>query len=316
MSRLAKQESGLTLVELLLVSTLMIVVLGATLTTFESFQTNSSVNTKQNEAQEEARRSIDYLARELRNLASPVNEDPESVKRAEPHDLIVQAVAANRPTGSLNVRNTHFVRYCYDEEASRVVRQRLTWTSAEPPAYPTDEACPAGGWETTEFAAWIVNGDRPLFTYTMTGSDLTTITEIHSSLYVDVNPGRRPAETTIATSVFLRNQNRVPVALFSIAPTADGKILLNGSESSDPEERSLRYFWYDDTAGGTGEACEGSGAPPGPCVGDGIVFEYDPPAFGDREMHLKVLDPANLVGEADAQSVCVPGGGETCEDPI
>jgi type II secretory pathway pseudopilin PulG len=313
-SRLARQESGLTLVELLLVSTLMIIVLGATLTTFESFQTNSSVNTKQNEAQEEARRSIDYLARELRNLASPTNEDPDSVKRAEPDDLIVQAVAATRPAGSLNLRNTHFVRYCYNAETSRVVRQRITWTTADPPAYPTDTACPAGGWQTTDFAAWIVNGDRPLFTYTMTGSDLTTITEIHSSLYVDVNPGRRPAETTIATSVFLRNQNRVPVAQFSIAPTADGKILLNGSESSDPEERSLRYFWYDETEGGTGDACDGMGAPAGPCVGDGIVFEYEPPAFGDRSMYLKVLDPANLVGTADSESVCVPGGGETCED--
>ena len=38
MSRLSREESGFTLVELLLVCTLMIVVLGATLTTFESFQ--------------------------------------------------------------------------------------------------------------------------------------------------------------------------------------------------------------------------------------------------------------------------------------
>lgn len=305
MSRVAKQESGFTLVEMLLVSTLMLVVLGATLTTFESFQKNVAVNTSQNEAQEEARRSVDYLARELRNLASPTNYDPDSVKRADQDDLIVQAVAATRPAGSDNLRNTHFVRYCYDEPSSRVVRQRLTWETEDPPAYPTGSDCPSGGWDATDFAANIVNEARPLFTYTWDGTDLTTITEVHSSLFVDVNPGKSPSETTISTSVFLRNQNRAPVASFSSAPTADGRILLNGSESADPEERSLRYFWYDADISTT-EPIEG---------GEGIVFEYDPPAFGYRRVFLRVLDPANLIGEAAPQTVCVPGGGETCDAP-
>jgi hypothetical protein len=122
---------------------------------------------------------------------------------------------------------------------------------------------------------------------------------------VDVNPARSPAETTISTSVFLRNQNRVPVAQFSAAPTADGKILLNGSESADPEERSLRYFWYDADVSTTTPIAGG----------EGIVFEYDPPAFGYRSVFLRVLDPANLVGEAAPETVCVPGGGETCDAP-
>jgi hypothetical protein len=135
----------------------------------------------------------------------------------------------------------------------------------------------------------------------MNGSDVTTITEIHTSLYVDVNPGKSPAETTLSTSVFLRNQNRAPVARFSAAPTANGHLLLNGSESSDPEERSLRYFWYD--------AAISSDEP----VGEGIVYEYHPPAVGYRDVFLRVLDPADLVGEAASQTVCVPGGGEDCD---
>src|SRR5688572_18754197 len=109
MSRFKREESGFTLIELLLVCTLMLVVMGATLTTFESFQKNTDINTRQNEAQEEARRSIDYLARELRNLASPTDYDPNSVKRAEAHDLIVQSVGADRPAGSENLRNTQYV---------------------------------------------------------------------------------------------------------------------------------------------------------------------------------------------------------------
>jgi type II secretory pathway pseudopilin PulG len=296
----AREESGFTLVELLLVCTLMLVVLGATLTTFDSFQKNTDVNARQNDAQQEARRSIDYLARELRNLASPVEGDPKSVKRAEDDDLIVQSVAPIREAGSLNERNTQFVRFCYNATTSRVIRQRLTWTDDVAPDYPSGSACPSTGWEFTDFAANVVNASRPVFTYTWDGVDLTTITEVHSSLWVDVNPGNPPAETTLATTVFLRNQNREPIALFSAAPTADGKILLNGSESSDPEERSLRYFWYDPAVSTTVPR------------GEGIVYEYEPPAFGDRQVYLKVLDPANLEGQADTETVCVPGGGITC----
>jgi type II secretory pathway pseudopilin PulG len=311
MNRLKREESGFTLVEVLLVCTLMLVVLGATLTTFESFQTNADVNTRQNEAQQEARRSIDDLARELRNLASPTDYDPHSVKRALDHDLIVQSVAGTRPAVTSNVRNTQYVRYCYDQAGSRVVRQRKRWTDAVAPAFPTGTACPSGGWEATDHAAGnVVNGARPLFTYTWNGADLTTITEVHTNLWVDINPGRSPIETSLSTSVFLRNQNRVPVARFSAAPTASGKILLNGSESQDPEERSLRYFWYSEGGGSGGAAC--AGAPSGPCIGSGMVFEYTPPAFGNRTVYLKVLDPADLVAEAAPKTVCVPGGTVTC----
>ena len=93
----------------------------------------------------------------------------------------------------------------------------------------------------------------------------------------------------------------MPVARFSAAPTADRKILLNGSESEDPEERSLRYFWYDADVGTTTPITGG----------EGIVTEYDPPALGYRSSILRVLDPANLVGQAAPETVCVPDGVRT-----
>lgn len=299
MSRLHHDQAGFTLVELLLVCVLMLIVLGATLTTFASFQSNSETNARQNDSQEEARRGIDALARELRNLASPTNEQPEAVKRAQAQDLIVQSVANTHPAGSLNSRSTQYVRYCYDSAQARVYRQRLTWTTATDPDYPAGTDCPASGWELTEFAVGdVVNDGRPLFTYN--SGALTNITEVSTTLYVDVNPGRRPVETTISTTVFLRNQNRVPIARFTAAPTAGGKILLNGSASEDPEERALRYFWYD------------------PAVsddiprGEGIVFEYTPPALGSRTVYLIVKDPADLENQAPDETVCVPGPGVTC----
>jgi type II secretory pathway component PulJ len=294
-SRLRQEQAGFTLIELLLVSVLIIVVLGATLTTFQSFQSSADVNARVNDAQDEARRGLDTLAKELRNLASPTNDQPQAVKRAAAQDVIVQSVAPIRPAGSLNTRNTQYVRYCYSATQARVYRQRLEWTTATEPAYPSATACPGAGWATTEFVAGnVVNNGRALFTYN--SFTLTAITEVGATLYVDVNPGRRPAETSIHSSVFLRNQNRVPIARFTAAASAGGKILLNGSESEDPEERALRYFWYDPAV---------STATP---RGEGIVYEYTPPAPGNRTVYLIVKDPADLESRAPSQTVCVPGG--------
>ena len=302
MSHAHADESGFTLIEVLVTSVLMVIVLGALLTTFNAFQSNAESNARQTDAQDEARQGIDRLARDLRNLASPANtsltsEQPQSVKRAGPQDLIVQSIAPVRPAGSLNTRNTRYVRYCYVQGTGLVYRLRLTWTTATDPSPPAATACPGTGWQTSEvMAAHVVNGTRALFTYN--SATLTNITEISTTLWLDANPARRPKETTIETRVFLRNQNRAPIARFSAAP-GSGAILLNGSDSEDPEGRGLRYFWYD------------AGVSTGP-VGEGIVFQYNPPAAGTRTVYLIVKDPADLANQAPNQTVCVPGQGVTC----
>jgi type II secretory pathway component PulJ len=304
-NRLIRDESGFTLVELLVTCVLMLVVLGATLTALESFQSNAETNVRQNDSQDEARRATDLLARDLRNLASPTDEEPLAIKRAEAQDLIVQSVAEVRPAGSLNQRNTQYVRYCYDAAEREVVRQRLTWTTHEDPPFPTATECSAaggGGWPITDAAAQdVVNDGRPLFTYNAT--DPFRITEIHTSLYVDVNPGRRPRETSLFTTVFLRNQNRRPVARFSAV--RDGtSIVLNGSDSEDPEERALYYEWYD------ADVLDADGRPT--MIGQGIVYVYTPATPGDHSVYLVVKDQADLSSEAPRQTVCVPGGTVTC----
>src|SRR6185312_10021811 len=61
-----RRQDGFTLVEVLIVSVLMIVVLGATLSVLNSFQRNISVNQKQNDAQDTARAGMDLMARDMR----------------------------------------------------------------------------------------------------------------------------------------------------------------------------------------------------------------------------------------------------------
>lgn len=291
-----RAERGVTLVELLVVITLFGVVMGATLTTFTQFERTTAVNQLQNDAQDQVRFGIAGLARELRNLASPTDELPEAVVRASASDLVFQSVSSTA---------TRRVRYCLATGTERIWRQVQLAPFSTP-----STSCPDTSWGSERAAVeHVVNGSRPVFTYNST--ELTAITEVGASLWVDINPGTAPDEVALQTSVFLRNQNRSPIARFTVA-VSGSTLVLNGSDSDDPEGKALEYYWYD--AAQPGNLCGTLPAevPQTGCVGTGIVFNYAPPAFGTRTVGLVVRDPAGLTHEADEESVCVPGGGVSC----
>ena len=314
MRKRAAQEAGFTLVELLVAMTLMLVVLGATLTAFNGFERNNAVNQRQNDSQEEARSALDSVARELRNLASPTDELPHAVERATASDIIFLSVARTKPAGSTNARNTQRVRYCLDDSARALWRQEQRWTGAAGPAMPTPTACPAtptpGGWDTKAVAAEnVVNGTRPVFGYNATA--LNSITEIRASLFADATPARLPGEVELETSVFLRNQNRAPTARFTAA-VSGLSILLNGSGSADPEQKPLEYYWYDEDVSSNGCGQLPPEVPQTGCVGKGIVFSYSPSPLGLKHVYLVVRDPAGLTHTAATQDVCVIGVLTVC----
>lgn len=295
MARLG-EEQGMTLIELLMASVLMLVVLGATLTTFNNFERNVKTNEQQNEAQEQARRGMDLMARDLRNLASPTPNLPQAVDRHEGSDVIFQSEGKDKPAGSLNAQNTVRVRYCMDDAGDTLYRQIQTWTSAFPPDMPSATACPGPGWTTTiPVAENVVNDERPLFSYN--SADPTGITEVSARVFVDVDPERSPTEVSLQSSVFLRNQNRAPTASFSWASMPGGNVFLNASESSDPEEKALTFEWFD-----MADAQKK--------IGEGIVLTYTPPAAGWRDIKLVVTD-ASLEATA-TENVCANGTGVVC----
>lgn len=310
MRRALAEERGFTLVEVLTASVLMIVVLGATLSAFNAFELNSERNQRQNDAQDQARQAMGSLAKELRNLASPTNERPKALERAEPADVVFLSVAPVRPTGSFNERNTRRVRFCLKPTSRELWRQEQNWTGATTPDVSSDAACPGEGWTSERVVAQgVVNEDRPVFSYN--AGELTSITEVAAKLFVDANPGTSPKETTLDSAVFLRNQNRAPAARFS-ADLNGTTIVLNGSQSTDPEGKALEYYWYDEAV--TTNECptipedvSGTG-----CVGTGIILSYGPLPPGSRKLHLVVSDPAGLASTAETQTVCVPGAGVTC----
>jgi type II secretory pathway pseudopilin PulG len=284
-------EEGFTLVEVLIAAVLMIIVLGATLTALTSFQKNTATNQRQNDGQDQARSTLDLIARDLRNLASPVLERPEAIDRNLPLDLIVQS--EGRGTGgSLNARNTMRVRFCLGPDR-KLYRMTQTWTTAAIPNAPAATVCPGTGWTTsTVVAENVVNGTRPIFTYNAVG--LQDITEVSATLFVDVNPGTTPAETQLETSVYLRNQNRAPTALFSVE-VVNTSILLNASESTDPEEKAMIYSWKIDNV----------------AAGSGILLTK-PVTAGNHTVRLDVSDGVLLDDETHTICVPAPAQGVNC----
>ena len=276
-------DEGFTLVEVLIAAVLMIIVLGATLTALTSFQKNTATNQRQNDGQDQARSTLDLIARDLRNLASPVLERPEAIDRNLPLDLIVQS--EGRGTGgSLNARNTMRVRFCLAPDG-KLYRSIQTWTTAAIPNAPATTDCPGTGWTTnTVVAENVVNDTRPIFTYNAVG--LQDITEVSTTLFVDVNPGTSPAETGLESSVYLRNQNRAPTALFSVE-AVNTSILLNASESTDPEEKAMIYSWKIDNV----------------AAGSGILLTK-PVTAGNHTVRLDVSD--GVLTDDETHTICVP----------
>jgi prepilin-type N-terminal cleavage/methylation domain-containing protein len=295
-----RRQDGFTLVEVLIVSVLMLVVLGATLTTFNSFQQSVSVNEKQNDAQDTTRNAMDLMARDLRNLASPSTEQPLALDLNEAQQIIFQSEGRTMPAGSLNIANTNRVRYCLDTSTGNFYRQIQTWTTAAFPAVPDSSSCPGTAWPSTKLVAdHVVNDTRPIFTYN--AGDPRDVTEVTAALYVDVNPNRSPTESTLQTAVYLRNQNREPNAVFSLAlANAGTAIIMNASESTDPEEKPLSFTWFIDGAQAVGE-------------GANDVVHTAQVAAGTHTVKVTVSD-GPLSDTSDTQSICVPAPaqGVTC----
>lgn len=327
MTRL-RHESGVTLIELLVSMSLSLFILGATLTAFESLQDEHRTTAEHNDAADVARTSIDRLARDLRNLASPTalrnarENRPRAVELAEADDLVFRIVDETAPpAGTQNAANVMRVRYCLDtSNTGNQVLWSMTqrWTTATPPpTFPDTSACPGGGWaEQRRLSTNLVNVrpgvSRPVFTYDST--QVEQIARVRAELFVDPTPTRRPTEARLATGVILRNQNRFPEAVFTqtivrseLAPDGTRLTVINldASASTDNEGQPLRYCWFVDPPVPTPDCpppppSDGSTppAPPASFIGEGVVLSHRMRP-GAHRIVLQVEDPAGLRDEAE-----------------
>jgi prepilin-type N-terminal cleavage/methylation domain-containing protein len=302
----AAEEHGFTLVELLVAMALAMIVFGATLTAFDVFQTNNRFDLLRNEAQDNARNAIDRLARELRNVAAPSTKEagaleqavtPAEEKEGKPASIIFQTISSSTPKGA-NTTNAMRVRYCLNDSTPSneiLYRQAQTWETEVAPALPSAknlEKCPdeAGDFQsTTQLVRYITNKNggqsRALFAYG-SASEVSKIVTVEPTLYLNVNPSQplHPGETQLTSGITLRNANRQPVAAFT-ATEKNGHILLNASESTDPDGLALTYKWS-----------EGTTEEETPIASTSQQYET-PTALVSKSVHtfwLKVTDPGGL----------------------
>jgi type II secretory pathway pseudopilin PulG len=292
MSRLRTDQAGFQLVELMVSSTLFILILGAALTSFGTMESKAGLNAKLQDTQQQARQTVMILARQLRNLAGPDESQPgafdpgtASFSPAGPYDIVFKTVDPNGPNAGLNPTNVERMRYCLDSgNPAKLWQQTQTWTTATAPAVPSTTSCPDPSWPgTSRVVATFVNNrysgqNRPVFLYDST--DPSAIHTVRVNLWIDVNPGKPPAETNLQSGVFLRNQNQAPNASFQWSPGGAGHVVLNGSASDDPEGQQLSYTWKEGTTK----------------LGTGIVFDWGPASTGTHTITLEVRDPAGLLG--------------------
>jgi hypothetical protein len=212
---------------------------------------------------------------------------------------VFQTVDATKANGSANDRNIKRVRYCLGPSSggkATLYSQQQTWTAPNPPpTFPSTASCPSSAWP-TQFALStnVVSREqgKPIFTYNATES--TSVTSVGAELYVDIDPSRSPSATKLSSGVFLRNQNRAPVASFTATYTGTGRrVLLNGSASEDPEGHALEHFdWY--RAGSDTK------------IASGIVAYWEATQAGTYSFELRVRDHAGLEGKATSGGVSVP----------
>jgi len=329
--RRLRDERGMTLIEVLVAATLMLIVLGATMTLLTANSRQQRLIDEHNDAQQQVRVSLDRMARELRNLASPadlsaaavlsgVGTLPRSVERNLPYDLVFQTVADQRAAGSANATNVTRRRYCLDAtdpEQGRLWQQRQTWNTAVAPAVPASTACPGAGWDAgadrliaTSVANRAGGLERPLFRYAGEAGAIgatdeasrADISRVRADLHVDPTPGRSPRASHLSTALFLRNQNREPTAAFTITglnPTT--RLLdLNGTASEDPEGQLLDYqFYYDPPTPLPDCAVE---SPDASCILPASPrLQFTVPAAGSHRYVLKVTDPSGLAGATEQE---------------
>jgi type II secretory pathway pseudopilin PulG len=295
-AHLTDERGQMSLIELLVAMTIFIGVLGATLFTFQNFDTLQRRDVSRAASQDSARTSVDRLARDLRNLASPTIEKPQAVDKATAYDLIFQTVDPIGPNTGSNSANIKRVRWCLDSSNpanEKLYMQEQTWVTLDTPVLPANSTCPSSGWTTTSVLVSSLTNNfagqsRPLFAYDST--TLTAVREIHVDLYSDLDPAKTPNETHITTGVFLRNQNAAPVASFTYALNGSTAIVLNGSQSYDPEGDALNYSWLDG----------------GKKVGTGVTFSLPVTSKSSHSIQLQVFDPSGLEGDSTTTSISVP----------
>ena len=294
-----RDEQGFTLVEVLVAVVMTVVVFGAALTALIAFQHNTTNGILRNEAQDHARNALDRLARGLRSVAAPTTKFSGALEEAAPYSITFQTIDSEKTAGGSNTTNAMRVRYCLNDSTptNEVLWQQVErWTTAEAPTLVSSSECPdrtAGRWDaSSRLASNITNriGGQNRAAFTYSAGSTPQIVAVESKLYIDLKPGSQPGESELTTATSLRNANRPPIVSFTATKiNGRNRVLLNGSESRDPEGLALTYKWK-----------EGSTVLPSTAQ----QYETGELSAGSHTFTLEVTDPGGLASST-SQTVSI-----------
>lgn len=302
----SRTEHGFSLIEVLVALALSLVVIGAAMTLLVVTVHGQDASQKRNDAQDRARLAIDLIARQLRNVASPLSS-PKLIERNSSNDLVFQTIAS--PSGS-NSTGAERVRYCIPNDTPSgsassevLIGQTQTWTtSTAPSSIPwSTSSCPDTATSDstantyTRVVPYVTNRyqqrtDRPAFSYYAsdgtTPSDVSQITNVSVDLFVNPTPSVANAEAELKSEVYLRNQLQSPAASFTYTDTGSGGVLLNGGSSYSPDGQYLTYSW----------SCSGTCPRSSMLTGATDALVDWTPGAGTYSVTLTVTDPTGLTG--------------------
>jgi type II secretory pathway pseudopilin PulG len=324
MTRATARDDGFSLIELLLASTLALLIFGATLTAWTSIYRSNRVAENQQDNTEAARIAIDRAARQLRNLANQTQTGVNTIDKASGYDFIFQT---SDPAKT-------WVRYCAQTSGgSTSINDATLWVHESKSTLAAVNSgmrsgCPstASEWETKQAVAEHITNqasgvDRPIFRFECavtaaagcpaSSTEYPKIVNVGLSLWVDADRTDRASELNVTSSVFLRNQNESPMAVANGSRYATKQLLLNGSGSSDPEGRTLEYFWFEDSPPSAAEiSSTGCSAKYPSAKWEGVTYlrRYDAAqtAGVEKTFYLLVRDPGCLTSVSSPTKLLVP----------
>ncbi len=191
-----RNESGFTLVELLVAMTLALIVLFGVLDVFDGFSSNAARQTRVTDANEHVRAAMDRIVSDLRHS--------RALEVADPNDLVY--------TVTDSATATRRERICLDS-AGHLWRSSVTTTSPPETPIASGTACP-----TPSSGAFMIapmrsanTASNPLFSYdSATPAD---VRNVGLTFALDAGSSARAHTSTLRASAFVRRQSERALGL-------------------------------------------------------------------------------------------------------
>lgn len=248
MRRIASDEHGHTLTELLAAMSIAVILFGAAITTFVTFLETSRKSDNQTQAQDTARKTMESLTSLLRNSMSTGANGAQPIQSAADYDIVFLATDNRTAVNATNnPRGLVYHRYCLGNANNKdetLWHQTAAYHSVNRSTPPATSKCPDIAWPTKERAAThLTNRISPAVPLFIPTTEAGVITRIAINARVDWNTAERPPATELRSEASFRNVNRGPTASMTCQGLANGHAICDASASSDPDGQALSYEW-------------------------------------------------------------------------